>query len=81
MDPIDVELLSSAQLTTLVPYGTSEEDANALVTSEKQPPSPIEESPNNQGLSLKRNLIRTPIETNVSNTEHKETKEDEPDSC
>ena len=34
-DPIDVESLSSAPPTMLVPYGTFEEDALAPITSKK----------------------------------------------
>ena len=80
MDPIDAESLSSAPPTMLVPYGMFEEDAFAPITSKKQPPSPIKESPSDQGLNFERNLVRTPTETSVSDTNPKDTKEDEPHS-
>ena len=44
----------------------------------KQPPSPIKESPSNQGPNPERNLVRTLTKATVSNIEPKETKENEP---
>ena len=40
----------------------------------------IKESPSMKGLNPEKDLIRTPIETDVSNTKLEGTKEDKPDS-
>ena len=57
MDPIDMELLSSAPLAALVPYGTFEKDIPTVDRIRKQPPSPILESLSGEGLNPERNLI------------------------
>ena len=80
MDLIDVDPLSSAPPTALVPYGTFEDDAPSPITLEKLPPSPIKDSLSDQGPNLERNLVQTSIETNVSDIETEKTKEDEPNS-
>ena len=51
VDTINMEPLSSASPTTLLSYDTFEEDSSTPVTSKKQPLSPIEESPKDQGLN------------------------------
>ena len=80
MDLIDVEPLSLASPSALVPYDTFEEDASTLITLEKHSPSSVEESPNDQGPNLERNLVQTPTVSNGSDTKPEGTKEDKPDS-
>ena len=77
MDPIDVEPLISTHMA-LVPYGLSEEDTLAPVTSEKQSPSHIKESRSNQGPNPEGNFVQTLLETSVSDTKPGGTKENEP---
>ena len=71
-------MLRLASLTTLVPCVTSKEDALAPFFSKKQSSSPIAESLSDQGPNPERNLIRTLIETSVSDIKLEYTKEDEP---
>ena len=52
-----MELLSSAPLAALVPYGTFEKDIPTVDRIRKQPPSPILESLSGEGLNPERNLI------------------------
>ena len=55
-------------LMALVPYSTCEEDVHGVDTIRQQSLSPIEETPNVQGLNLEKNLVRTSPETVLTNT-------------
>ena len=74
MDPIDVEPLSLASPTTLVPYGTYEDDTPTTDAPELKENSPIE-SQNIKSLALVDNPVRTLPEIMAFDTK---TKEDTP---